>query len=421
MDARSNRRPAKPRGLTSDQMLLLSVAVVLALLAFFCYLLFGNVRGSFTLEAGSALEADDFLVMDWGVSAKITSDVEEIDTSRPGDYIVKVRYHGSDFYPTLHVKDTMAPVVTAKDIVVYTEKVPAPDAFIAEVQDSTQVTVTYVREPDMSVQAEQEVQLCITDAGGNAVFATAKMICTPDSTPPQILGAKNISTYPGSTVSYRSDLIITDDCDPAPVLTIDSSSVDLSTPGTYPVFYRAVDAAGNLCSVSTTVTVNEKTSAFVEESVIYAKADEMLAKIVTDDMTARQKVEAIYEWVKANCTYGTAAESNERLQSAYCMMTTNHGDCYNYYAMCSLFFERLGLPNMEVQRSKNSVRNFSTHYWNLVSIDGGETYYHFDACPQTDFDVRICLATDAQLLACHQYKDGYYTMDEGKYPATPLE
>ena len=66
-----------------------------------------------------------------------------------------------------------------------------------------------------------------------------------DTLPPQIMGVNHLAVFVGSTVSYRSGILVTDDTDPVPALSVDSSRVDLTTPGTYPVTYTATDRAGN--------------------------------------------------------------------------------------------------------------------------------------------------------------------------------
>lgn len=404
----------------SGKVFLVAVVLVLALLAFFCYLMWGNVTSEITLEAGAPLEATDFLVLDWGMKAKFSSDISQIDPADTGDYIVKVRYHGTDFYSKLHIVDTMAPVVTHQDVVVYSTELPKPDIFIQQVQDGTAVTVTYVQTPDMSIEGDQEVQLCVTDRGGNAVFTTAKMTVIPDYEGPKILGVNKFSLYAGGTISYRNGVIVEDNCDDAPVLTIDSSRVDLSTPGEYEVIYRATDAAGNTTTLTAPVKVGEKPDSYVEEAEIIKMADELLATFITPDMTTRQQVEAIYDWVDDHCSYLNRTDKTDRMQGAYVMMSTRSGDCFNYFAISSLFFERLGIPQINVERSPKSVRT-TKHYWSLVSVDGGETYYHFDVCPLVDYNWRICLSTDAELESCNKYLAGYYTYEKDLYPATPEE
>ncbi len=417
---RSNTAYTRQEPSRAMMLPLIVLAVVLVLMAFFCYLMWGNIASEITVEAGTVLDPDSFIIMDWGMSAKLASDEKAVNMSRIGDYIVKLRYHGVDFYSTLHVVDTHAPIVTVQDAVIYSDNVPDPSVFIQQVQDGTDVTVTYVKTPDMSVEGTQEVQLCVTDGGGNAVFTTAEMNFTPDYEGPRILGVNKFSLYEGGTISYRSGVVLEDNCDTAPVLTIDSSRVDLSKPGSYEVVYRATDAAGNMTTLTAPVTVEEKPDSYVEEAEIIAMADELLATFITKQMTTEEQVEAVYDWVRDNCTYLNRTDKVDRMQGAYVMMSTRYGDCFNYFAICSLFFERLGIPQINVTRSPNSVRT-TKHYWSLISIDGGETYYHFDVCPQAGFDVRICLATDAEVEACNQYAAGYYTFDKSLYPATPLD
>lgn len=424
MDTRPRRddryRSRRKQTSMADKVLIVAALLVIAVLAFFCYLIWGNITPEITVEAGSVLDARDFLVMNWGMKAKFNSDISEIDMSDTGDYIVKVRYHGTDSLCKLHVVDTMSPVVTPQDALIYTTNLPDPNIFIEQIQDGTACTVTYVQSPDMSVEGTQEVQLCVTDRGGNAVFTTAQLTVTPDYEAPQILGVNKFSLYEGGTISYRSGVIVTDDCDEAPSLSIDSSRVDLSKAGSYEVVYRATDAAGNMTTLTAPVKVAERPESYVDESVIIAKADELLAEFITPEMTTRQQVEAIYDYVDKHYSYLNRTDKTDRMQGAYVMMNTGSGDCFNYFAICSLFFERLGIPQINVTRSPKSVRT-TKHYWSLVSVDGGENYYHFDVCPLVDYDFNICLATDARLEECNKYIAGYYTFDKELYPATPTE
>ena len=129
-----------------------------------------------------------------------------------------------------------------------------------------------------------------------------------DTTPPEILGITARSLFVGSSIAYRGGIILRDDYDEAPRLTVDSSAVDLSTPGTYPLIYKAVDAAGNEAVAETTVTVWEKRASYVEESVIYEEVDRVIARIITEDMTVKEQVEAIYDWARYSFWYSGYAE-----------------------------------------------------------------------------------------------------------------
>ena len=170
------------------------------------------------------------------------------------------------------------------------------------------------------------------------------------------------------------------------------------------------------------VHVKEKSAYYVDEATIYAAVDEVLEQITTDEMTDREKVEAVYQWITWNFSYYGDSDKTDWLQAAYSMMTRRCGDCFNFYALSKLMFDRLGIPNITVVRSENPYRQTS-HYWSLVSVDGGETYYHFDTTPHSaGYGYRFCLVTDEYLdFYSEKVVLGYYSRDTSLYPATPTE
>lgn len=474
------------------------LAILLAGIALWYFILVDNIADTLTVEAGESFSADDFKLRDVEMGASFVTDMACLDLTAPGDYPVVIEYYGRNYDSILRVVDTVTPVVSTKSVTLFATQTPQAEAFVDTVEDHTGVKVAFAEEPDMTVEGEQIVQLQVTDQGGNTTLTTAKLnlifdrqapvitgvadmrvfigfpvdvtagvtvsddldpapiltvddsavdqtkegeytlsytavdVCgnttvetatmtvIRDTTGPQILGVNTMSLYQGSTMSYRSGVLLVDDYDDAPVLSIDSSQVNLNEPGTYDVTYTGTDAAGNVTTLTTTITIKERKSSYVEESVIYAKADELLSRFITEAMTTEEQVRAIYKWVRNNCFYSNISDKNDRLQAAWQMMNKGYGDCYNYYAICSLFMERLNIPHLAVRRSADSVRT-TRHYWCLVSVDGGENYYHLDACPTLAFDTRICLVTDAVLENCNKYAPGYFTFDKELYPATPQE
>ena len=239
-----------------------------------------------------------------------------------------------------------------------------------------------------------------------------------DTTAPTILGVHKLSVFVGSTVAYRSGILVTDDVDPNPKLTVDSSFVNLSAPGTYQLVYSATDSAGNTSKVQTTVTVVEAPESYVDEALIKDTADQLLATILTEGQTPEQQINAIYDWMEGHCYYIAEFDKSDYMQAAYLMMTTNRGDCYGFYALSRLLFDRLGLPNLTVTRLPNETRT-SNHWWNMVSLDGGESWYHFDSTPHMTHPTRTCLVTDADLEAFNQLIPNYYYYDQAGYPRTP--
>ena len=249
--------------------------------------------------------------------------------------------------------------------------------------------------------------------------STTPIVCTvADTEAPVISGVKDFVIYEGDPISYRSGVTVTDDVDSAPELTVDSSMVDLSAAGTYIVTYVAADAAGNRNCAAATVSVLPKKDGYVDLDTIYAAADETLETIITSDMTTRQQVRAIYDWARSNLYYSGHSDRADWRQTAYTMLTQNGGDCYGYFAVTKLFFERLGIPNIDVTKVKN-YNGDSEHFWSLVSVDGGESYYHFDATPRVGQTEDFCLITDAALDAYSKDHKNCHNRDKSLYPTTP--
>lgn len=488
---------AKNRGLWITLILLLVLLLVAA--AVWYFIVVDNIADFYVVEAGDSFSAEDFKIRDIPqLPASFATDMSAIDLSVPGKYPVVINYYYWQYETVLHLVDTAKPAVTTKSVTLFATQQPEPMDFIDTIDDFTAVSVDYAQAPDMTIEGTQQVQLAVTDLGGNVTKVSADLNLIFDRQAPEIHGVENITvyvgkpvelgadvtvtddldpapvltmdadsvdqekageytvtytavdicgnetvetsvitvihdtqaptvfgvnkleTYVGSTVSYRNGIVVTDDYDAAPVLTINNSQVNLEEPGTYDFSYIAADAAGNETEIPTTITVVSKPSSFVEEAEIYAKADELLSTFITEDMDAVDQVNAVYNWVTRNCYYNSNSDTNDRLQAAYVMMTRRSGDCYNFYAVTSVFFERLGLPELMVQRAPNSGRR-ATHFWNMVSVDGGENYYHVDTCLSVNFSDRICLATDALLARISAQNYGYFAMTEGVYPPTPEE
>lgn len=241
-----------------------------------------------------------------------------------------------------------------------------------------------------------------------------------DKTPPQIAGVHDFTVYEGDTVTYRDGITVTDDTDEDPKLTVDAAEVNLSRAGTYPVTYTAQDAAGNAASETASVTVLAKREGYADLDTIFAAVDQKLTAILSRDDEPLQQVKAIYSWARTGLSYSGHTDKSDLYQAAYSMLTGGRGDCYGYYAVTKLMFDRLGIPNIDVRKVKTSADD-SDHYWSLVSVDGGETYYHFDATPRVGDGDNFCLVTDAFLDAYSNANKGSHNRDKSLYPATPEE
>ena len=169
--------------------------------------------------------------------------------------------------------------------------------------------------------------------------------------------------------------------------------------------------------VEITVTVLKRKDGYATLEEIDAVVDQVLGKIIQEGMTTRQQLRAIYDYIRGHSGYVNHSDKEDWRQAGYKLLVQHSGDCFNYFSAGKLLMEKLGIPNIDVVKVRNSEDD-SDHFWSMVSTDGGESWYHFDATPRIgggDF----CMVTDAYLDEYSQAHKNSHNRDKELYPATP--
>ena len=416
------RRRKNPGNIGCIAVVLILAAVIAIGVPIFVNSLQTEYYDTLTLEAGSELpQAKDFLPKSETSArkkAEFVTDINTVSMTVPGTYPVQIKIGDESFTSQLIVQDTVAPVAKGKDVTLYNPDNLKAEDLVEGLQDATEVKATVTPELDVSVSTAQQVTVTLTDAGGNTTKVQCNVTIIADKEAPVIAGVANKVVYLGDAVSYKSGVTVTDNLDENPTLDIDSSKVDLATIGTYDVTYTATDHADNKTAITVKLTVQKKPDNYVEPEVIYARVDAILAQFITDDMTDREKVEAVYVWTHRgdHLMYGSAPERTDYLQTAYEFLDVKKGDCFWFFAIQKLMLERLNIPTIDVKKVKNHDKD-SNHYWLMVSVDGGKSYYHYDNV----WSRYLCLVTDAKLDAFSASCNKCFNRDKSLYPATPTE
>jgi len=377
------------------------------------------LHAELTMEAGSQLPAAENFLAGKAEDPIVYSNTFAVKTDVPGVYDVMLTCGERDYSAKIRVVDTVAPTGVTQNLSASDTDIPEAKDFVVSIQDATAVTVSYLTQPDATKDGDQTVTIVLTDAAGNTTQLRAVLTLIIDREAPVITGVKDKTIYVGESISYMNGVTVTDNVDAEPALDVDRSKVDLAVPGEYTVIYTATDSAGNIATVEAKVTVLEKKEHYVSYDVIYQEVDAILADIIEEDMTLQKKVWAVYVWIRTNCSYVNHSEKEDWMQAAYLMMTERKGDCFNYYALCKLMLDRLEIPNVDVRKVKN-YEGDSDHYWSLVSLDGGNTWYHVDSTPRTD-PASFCLVTDKFMDDYSASHGKCFNRDKSLYPATPEE
>lgn len=376
----------------------------------------GVVYKEIYLEAGSEKpEISEFLKRD--VKDASFQKGNAFDTSVPGDYKLiiecKVPIFGKVSLPvTLHVTDTTAPVVeplSEYTYFTYQEKEPEAKDFLASVSDATKWIASFSGSYDFSSVGEFDVEIIVEDAAKNKTTVVVPCKVITDTTAPVISGVEPLSVSQGDTISYTSNVTVTDDYDKNPTLEVDTSEVNPDKRGIYNITYTATDASGNKSTETTTIQVKSMVIAAATESTVNGMADEILSEIIHDGMSQLEQARAVFDWVVNNITYSESAGIDDLYSAAYKGMFNRVGDCTVKQKTAEVMLNRLGIKNMEIEK----IRDTRGHYWLLIDV--GEGWYHYDPNAQLDGSL-IFYWHDADLWEYSNTHGNTHNYDKSKYP-----
>lgn len=124
------------------------------------------------------------------------------------------------------------------------------------------------------------------------------------------------------------------------------------------------------------ITIRVKYNDTYNEEVrnkIDTKIEEIISNNITTDMSDRDKVKVLHDYIINNTKYdllktGNINDNTYSSNTAYGVLIEGYGICSGYSDALSIFLNKLNIPNYKI--SNNS------HVWNLVKIDN--SWYHID-------------------------------------------
>lgn len=362
------------------------------------------------LGSGSVPELRDF-VPDESIDASFKGDSPaSLPEDSCGSHCLIIECDGREYPVTYLVTEDIPPKAVGLAVTTQAGSVPAPETLVDQIVDHSEVTVTYVETPELTMVGSREVTLLLTDAFGNSTQVTAVIEVVPAADGPSFAGLEELHVQVGDTISYKAGVSATDPQDGKLTFTVDPGNVDNKAVGTYTAYYTATDADGHTLTVPRTILVLDEAEAAVEN---YAK--NVLKKIITDDMTRDQMIYQVYKYSRKNVQFVGSSDKSSIVHAAYEGFSTGKGDCYTYYAMNVILLDMLGIENLEVTR----VGGTSNHWWNLVLYEDGK-YYHVDSCPKSIYldsqtyykmtDSDLDDYTNNKQVAAH--RPNYYTYDK---------
>ncbi len=104
-----------------------------------------------------------------------------------------------------------------------------------------------------------------------------------------------------------------------------------------------------------------------------AKVDEIIKKTITNEMSTKDKIKAIHDYIINHTEYDTLKTKNindttYHSNTAYGVLIEGYGICSGYSDAMKLFLDKLNIINYKISNDQ--------HIWNLVYLDG--TWLHLD-------------------------------------------
>ncbi len=285
--------------------------------------------------------------------------------------------------------------------------------------DAENIEVSFVGTPAFQMAGRGSVELRLA-RGGRSQTLTANVMVRSDTTPPTLIGVKELSLLVGEALILREGVSATDDCFGDVEWTVDASAVDISRAGVYSATYRAVDAVGNAAEQRVYVHVHETA---VTEEMLQEKLLPLLDTLCTQGDSTEQICQSIHSYVKNNIAYFPISDKTDPTRAAYdALFGTRRGDCYSYYASARALLLAADMEILTLERTHEAGEE--THIWLMVNLaKAGETprWYHFDPTLIQDGGPANggCLFTDAELEHYNTtINPGFYDHDCTVHPPT---
>ena len=385
---------------------LLIITVFVVAIGFFLAKMRVPYNDIMVIEAGDELfSAAYFFKSPQGDAAYVT-DVDKLDIRHVGDYPITISLNGLRYHVKLRVKDSVAPVVRPQEhIESCYGNIISPKEFVESVDDVTDCVYEYVISPDFFKLGNQRVRVLVRDEGGNEVVFESEVEIIEDKSAPVLYGLHDIYVHLGDPIMYSDEIIIHDEQAGA-TYDIDKSEVIDNKVGDYPVYYKTRDVSGNEKTYSVTLHVLEPVVSQMSDDEILEVFRVEYEKIVTPDMTKKEKAKAIFDHLSGTLEYIPVTDKASYIKNAYTGLTTKKGDCVTYYSMYRIWLNMAGIENMKV------VTKNESHTFNMINC--GDGWYFVDTF-YGDNDLFMMTKEDLKKYMSRGYE---FLIDEDNYPDT---
>ena len=92
----------------------------------------------------------------------------------------------------------------------------------------------------------------------------------------------------------------------------------------------------------------------------------------TKDMTDKEKIIYVYNWIGDNATYDRIFTLDSKNQTIYNVFINHNAVCAGFAKTAQVIFQAIGINSYSIEGTTSDL-----HMWNIVEVDG--EYYYFDS------------------------------------------
>ena len=318
-----------------------------------------HIRREFATEAVPLRPVD--MLANADIAALVDFDISFVEEPLPlneypiGEFTLNVVLNGVPFDVVLIIEDNTPPTATAVNLTIPMSENVSPEDFVTDVHDYSPIaSIEFVREPDVFLSGEQTVEVAISDIHDNTRIIAATLSVLPNEIPPRFEGlTEHIFGTVGEPLSLDEHIIALDAFDRELEFEVDTMDVDFDSTGTYTVIFLVTDNCGNQTVEEVTLELHN-----IDANLVNAQIDEILAEILTSEMTQVEEVQAIHNWVRTNLTFSASTPESEpetTLEGAHFALHNDSGNNFIFFSISEVLLTRAGIPNMRIHQAADET------------------------------------------------------------------
>lgn len=219
------------------------------------------------IEINSEYNAYSFIKKISGYEKEdIQIDTSKVDVKELGTNEIIYRIKDKDYSLKVEIVDTVAPQYDVNNLDIDLGMQVSLDDIIENIKDETK-TKSYFKETyEFTKEGEQDIIVVVEDEAGNKTEKSVHVKIVKDDEKPILSGLKDFTVYQNQKIDYLNKVTAKDNRDPKPQVNVNSSQVDLTKVGTYPVEYTVKDRSGNMNTYTNQVNVMKKKNTTIPAS-----------------------------------------------------------------------------------------------------------------------------------------------------------